>query len=104
LSQRGYVVLEAADGAQAIRLSDGRKEPIHLLFTDLVMPGIRGDDLAALLTKKRPEMRVIFTSGYTSAGLVRQDSLPARAAFLQKPVDPAALLNAVRETLRESGA
>ncbi|HXS99241.1 MAG TPA: response regulator [Elusimicrobiota bacterium] len=104
LSERGYAVLEAADGAQAIRLSDGSKEPIHLLFTDLVMPGIRGDDLAALLTKKRPEMRVIFTSGYTSAGLVRQDSLPARAAFLQKPVDPAALLNAVRETLRESGA
>ena len=99
LLQHGYHLLEASDAAEAMYLSEARTDPIHLLLTDIVMPGMRGDDLAKALSGARPEMKVIFTSGYTQWGVVRHDMLDADAVFLVKPVDPELLVREVRQIL-----
>jgi two-component system cell cycle sensor histidine kinase/response regulator CckA len=99
LDQIGYTVLQARNPKEAIQIFDGRKEPIHLLLTDIVMPGMRGDELANHLSPLWPHMKVVFISGYTEAGVVRRDLLNSDTAFIQKPVDPAILTGKVREML-----
>ncbi len=104
LSQNGYVILEAGDAAQGIRSFEERKGPIHLLLTDIVMPGMRGDDLAKRLAPAWPDMKVIFMSGYTEAGIVRHDQLGPNAVFIQKPLVAAILLDKVRKLLDRPAA
>ncbi|HEY7725483.1 MAG TPA: PAS domain S-box protein [Anaeromyxobacteraceae bacterium] len=95
LSGRGYVVLQASDGAQALRAAAAHAGPIHLLVTDVVMPELGGRDLAERLAADRPGLRVLFTSGYTAGGLAEG------AAFLPKPFTPDQLASRVRELLDE---
>jgi two-component system cell cycle sensor histidine kinase/response regulator CckA len=102
LSTHGYTVLEAANGAAAILICEQHTEPIHLLITDVVMPGMSGRDLADRLSKLRPGLKCLYMSGYTDRAIVRQQVLDEKAAFIQKPFAPLAFVNKVRETLDES--
>ncbi len=98
LQQRGYRVLEAASGEQALEIA-AREEHIDLLATDVVMPGIGGRDLARELSSKRPRLRVLFLSGYTDEVVAGQGILTSESDFLQKPFAPEALARKVREIL-----
>src|SRR5262249_52494177 len=64
LETRGYAVLSAGEGAEALRVSQRHAGPIHLLATDVIMPGMNGREVALLLSAARPEMRVLYLSGY----------------------------------------
>ncbi|WP_447974393.1 ATP-binding protein [Nitrospira sp. Kam-Ns4a] len=99
LRARGYRVLEARDGSEAVRLGTEAREPIHLLLTDVVMPGMNGKEVAATLAAAHPEMRVLYISGYTDNADVSCGVLGERADFLQKPFTPETLTRRVRETL-----
>ncbi len=79
-----YNVLVAADGVAALQVAEGRPEPIHLLITDVMMPGLRGTELAVELHKSRPDMKVIYMSGYSDDILT---GVPVPGVFLQKPVE-----------------
>jgi CheY-like chemotaxis protein len=99
LQASGYTVLEAPDGAEALRIGGHHPGTIHLMLTDVVMPGISGRELANRLTALRPEMAVLFMSGYTDNAVVHHGVLDPGAAFLQKPMAPDALVRKVREIL-----
>ncbi len=99
LTQLGYRVLVASDGAQAIALSDEQTAPIDLLITDIVMPGMDGRQLAATLRSRRPSLRVLFTSGYTEDVIVRRGVLEQGVDFLAKPFARELLAARVREIL-----
>jgi len=98
LRREGFQVLEANGANEARALSDSHPGPIELLITDLVMPGVGGRELAEGLVKRRPEMRVIYVSGFVDEGFVRQGAL-AGSVFLQKPFAPSTLTRQVRELL-----
>jgi PAS domain S-box-containing protein len=99
LEARGYRVLEAGNGKDALERVRGEEGPIHLLLTDLVMPDMPGTELASRLEQLRPGVRVLFMSGYTDDGVVRNGLLGSGRAFLQKPFTPTILANKVREIL-----
>ncbi|WP_238602802.1 hybrid sensor histidine kinase/response regulator [Fimbriiglobus ruber] len=99
LSECGYTVLEAAEGDDAVRLATGRAAPIHLLITDVVMPGPGGLLVAERVTQRHPEVRVLFVSGYTDDAVIRHGILREGVNFLQKPFSPVALTFKVREVL-----
>jgi len=99
LLSQGYSVLEAADGADAIRICEQREEPIHLLISDVVMPQLGGRQLSDRLVTLIPDMRVLFVSGYTDDAVVRHGVLEAEVQFLQKPFTVDALGRKVREVL-----
>jgi two-component system, cell cycle sensor histidine kinase and response regulator CckA len=102
LRKYGYQVLEARSGGDALMVCEQHPALIDLLLTDVVMPHISGTQLAARLLAVRPEMKVLFMSGYTGSLLVKQDMHGSGAAFLQKPITPDALGRGVREVLRSS--
>jgi len=95
----GYTVLVAKDGAEAIEIARNHPGPIHLLVTDMVMPGMGGRELAARLSPLRPEIKVIYMSGYTEYATVRQGELEEKAVLLTKPFTRSILARAVREIL-----
>jgi CheY-like chemotaxis protein len=95
----GYRVLDANRAREALALSQRHPGPIHLLLTDVVMPEMSGRDLAELLVTLRPELRVLYMSGYTDDALLRHSVSRAEMAFLQKPFTPASLAAKVRESL-----
>jgi CheY-like chemotaxis protein len=99
LETAGYTVLGVATGEDALRLLDRHEAPVHLLLSDVVMPGMSGRDLAEQLAQIRPGMKVLYMSGYTSDTIVRHGVLDAQVAFLNKPFTAAALLRKVREVL-----
>jgi PAS domain S-box-containing protein len=99
LEAQGYTVLEAADGAEAIRIAADHAGPIDLLISDVVMPEMRGSQLAAQLRKDQPGLKVLFMSGYTDAIMRDQHTLDANTAFLQKPFGVRDLLEDVRRLL-----
>lgn len=102
LDASGYSVLEARRGEEAERLGTQHPGPIHLLLTDVVMPGLPGRELAQRLTARHPGLRVLFMSGYTDQVVVEQGMIEARAPFLQKPFSPEALRRKLREVLDPS--
>ncbi len=99
LGDFGYTVLTAANARQAQEVSAGRDGPIDLLLTDVVMPGLNGRELAALLTAARPGLKVLFMSGYADHSVVNHDVLADGVPFLQKPFEPRDLAKMVRQTL-----
>ena len=99
LEMHGYRVLAAAEAGEAIRLSEGHAGRIELLLTDVVMPGMSGRELALQLAERRPELRVIYMSGYTADAMASTGVLEPEIMFLQKPYSPADLGTKVREVL-----
>jgi CheY-like chemotaxis protein len=99
LTQKGYRVLSASDGQSALVMARTSPSEIRLLITDIVMPGITGPELAASLRAERPDLRVIYMSGYTSDTEVLRRILEDGVPFLQKPFTPGALALKVREVL-----
>jgi PAS domain S-box-containing protein len=95
----GYLVLEAQNGQEALLVSTHHPGTVHLLLTDVIMPGISGKVLAEQLVRSRPELKVIFMSGYSDEAIVHHGVLEIGAAFLQKPFSPAMLAQKVRQVL-----
>ena len=104
LEQRGYRVLEARNGAEALEAAGCHLGPIHLLVTDIVMPGMRGRELAEKLYASRPQMSVLFVSGYTDGGIAQSGELAPGAAFLEKPFTSDSLARKVRQVLNGASA
>jgi PAS domain S-box-containing protein len=95
----GYRVLEAANGDEAIRIFDRRQDAIHLLVTDMVMPGMDGRALSERLSARLPGLKVLYLSGYAEGAIVHNGVLNAGMAFLQKPFTPLSLARKVRAVL-----
>jgi CheY-like chemotaxis protein len=99
LTKQGYTVLEANNGVAAMQLSATHPGPIHLLLTDVIMPGMNGRELADRLTSVRPETRVVYMSGYTENAIGHNGVLEPGTNLLQKPFTLPALKAKVREVL-----
>ncbi len=99
LKASGYTMLEASDPSEALALLARGDEPIDLMLTDIVMPGMSGPDLASRLGGPRPEMKVLYISGYAGSHVTHDAALPPGSAFLPKPFTPEALTRKVREVL-----
>jgi CheY-like chemotaxis protein len=99
LRQQGYTVLDAPDGTKAQEICARYPGPIHLLLTDLVMPGTNGRDMAERLASARPAMKILYMSGYVDNVLGQQGEVPSGTAFLSKPFTPDSLARKVREVL-----
>ncbi|HET9387895.1 MAG TPA: PAS domain S-box protein [Gemmatimonadales bacterium] len=99
LEAHGYVVLAASDATTALRLVERHGGEIHLLLTDVIMPGMSGRDLADQLASRRPGIRVLYMSGYPGDAVVQHGELQAGSAFLQKPFSPDGLARKVRDAL-----
>jgi two-component system cell cycle sensor histidine kinase/response regulator CckA len=103
LRRRGYRVIEAADGDQAIDAAHGHGGVIHLLVADLVMPGMTGRELARYLTHERPGLRVLFISGYSDQRAESRGNEGLSEAFLQKPFTAVVLARQIRQILDATG-
>ncbi|HEU4748166.1 MAG TPA: response regulator, partial [Gemmatimonadaceae bacterium] len=101
LSEAGYRVLEAADGAEALRVAAGEVGEIDLVLTDVEMPTLGGRGLVAELSELSPHIKVLFMSGYTDNEILRRGIRTAKTHFLQKPFTPAGLRTAVQAALNE---
>lgn len=99
LEDQGYTVLEAAGGAAALAIVAEHPEPIALLVTDVIMPGMQGHQLAQRLTAARPELRTLYVSGFTENSVIHQGVPDHGAAFLAKPFTAETLSRAVRRVI-----
>jgi PAS domain S-box-containing protein len=104
LRQHGYRVLPAADGNEALKITQEPGVVPDLLLTDVVMPGLSGPDLARRLQERFPRLEVLFMSGYTDDAVVRHGLLDASVSFIQKPYTPVELARKVRDVLSERKA
>jgi CheY-like chemotaxis protein len=101
LESAGYVVLEAPDAQVAERIADTRTGAMQLLLTDVVLPGIDGEELARRIIRKCPETRVLFTSGDGEDSDALSNLKKSGHRYLRKPFQPGALVEAVRKALRQ---
>ena len=99
IAKAGYRVLTAAGGAEALKVAEEHGDPIHCLVTDVVMPGMLGNELAERMADVRPGTPVLFMSGYAQPVLASQGTLDPGVALLEKPFTAADLLSAVRKRL-----
>lgn len=98
LEQNGYGCLEASDGHEALQAL--QEEPVHLVLTDVVMPGMGGAELASRLSRERPEVRIMFMSGYSEYPVVHH-ARRMPSLFLAKPFTAGALMSKIRQVLDE---
>ncbi len=101
LERYGYQVIAAANGAEAVQAAEAHAGPIHLLLTDVIMPGMNGRALAERMARARPEARIVFMSGYTDDAVLRDGELDFPATIVQKPVTPNELGRVLRAVLDE---
>jgi signal transduction histidine kinase len=99
LLSQGYSVLEAENGATALRIAQDYQHPIHLVLTDVVMPGMHGRELVEQLLPQRPQLRVLYMSGYTDDRVLQHGVLHSSMNFLQKPFTPDQLVKKLRDIL-----
>lgn len=99
LSQIGYRVLKAGDGAEALALSERHQGPIHLLVADVVMPLMSGPELVDRLIVSRRNLKILYISGHPEEAIIRHGVLEAGVPFLPKPFTPENLVRKVREVL-----
>jgi CheY-like chemotaxis protein len=99
LKSKGYVVMEAADGTNGMKVAESHTGKIDMLITDVVMPGMSGRELAQRITAARQTIKVLFLSGYTEDAIIHEGVLEPGTAFLQKPFTLQALARKVRDVL-----
>jgi two-component system cell cycle sensor histidine kinase/response regulator CckA len=99
LEARGYTVLAARNGAEALEIVAQHPNQIHLMITDVVMPGMNGRELAQLACARRSDLKVLYVSGYTGEAVLQHRLLEPGVAFLQKPFTPDVLARKTREVL-----
>ena len=99
LQSRGYQIITATDGRDALRRAKEHEGAIHLMLSDVVMPGMSGRVLSEQLCALRPMLKVLFMSGYTDDDVMRRGILDRRTAFLEKPFTPEQLVGKVRDVL-----
>jgi two-component system, cell cycle sensor histidine kinase and response regulator CckA len=97
LREYGYTVIDAASGTDALRAAAAHEGPIDLLLTDIMMPGLNGPDLATRVRMNRPEVRVLYISGF-----LNEAELDPGSNFLGKPFTPSDLLDKIRSVLGEA--
>jgi two-component system cell cycle sensor histidine kinase/response regulator CckA len=101
LSREGYRVLEAGDGVEAMEVFNQCHGKIHLLLTDIVMPRMRGTDLVEDLTRRRPDIAIVYLSGYTEQVISNAHGF-RRVKILEKPYTGEMLLRTVRQALDDA--
>jgi DNA-binding response OmpR family regulator len=99
VKRHGYKVLETRHGGEALVASEKHKGKIDLLLTDVVLAQMNGREIARRLCPQRPDMKVLFVSGYTEEAIHHHGVLDPGTAFLQKPFTPTVLARKVREVL-----
>lgn len=99
LSKHGYSVLEAGGGLQALRVCEQHDGPIHLLLSDVIMPVMGGWELAERVKLMKPDVKVLFISGYADEVIASRGEFKHGTNFLQKPFSPNVLIARVRELL-----
>jgi two-component system sensor histidine kinase EvgS len=104
LSQAGYRVLSARDASEAMSLATLHEGDIHLLVTDVIIPDSNGRRVADSIRKRRPDIAVLYVSGYSSDVIAHHGILDQDVEFLEKPFERATLLARVRQLLRDSVA
>ena len=104
LRQRGYHILEASNGEEALAVSRRYTKAIHLLLSDVVMPKLSGSALAERLIVERPDLKILFMSGFTDSALFRHGVISGEVECLPKPFTPTALAEKVREVLDQKSA
>jgi two-component system, cell cycle sensor histidine kinase and response regulator CckA len=104
LKEHGYNVVEAGDGAEALKAVQGANGALDLIITDVIIPGLDGTELARRASQIKPGLPILFMSGYTDDDIVRRGLLEAGQPFLQKPFTPDALIRRVADLLKEGVA
>ena len=99
LSKAGYNVLAASNGREALQVAVKHGQPIELVLTDMIMPIMGGPELVTTLRPKYPDMKILFTSGYTDDAVIRHDLFEGTVSFIQKPYSPTTLVQKVRQVL-----
>ena len=99
LEWHGYTVLEARNGAEALKIYEARGSEIDLVLTDILMPELGGQELVEQLRERRPDLRVVFMSGYAERALTSNGSIPFGTGYLEKPFAVETLMRRVREVL-----
>jgi CheY-like chemotaxis protein len=99
LETQNYNVLVAPNGREALAVANRHQGPIHLLLTDVVMPGMSGRELAEQMTQTRPDLKILYMSGYTDQAITHNGKLESGISFMQKPFSPLALARKIRAVL-----
>jgi len=102
LSRNGYEVILASDGMDALEVARRHAGEIHLLLTDVVMPKMQGPELSTRISAERPQIRVLFMSGYPQPLLGPSSELSPDVVLIEKPFNESTLLAAVRQVLDRS--
>jgi len=100
LQARGYTVLEARNGTEALQLLDRHGDEVRLVVSDVVMPEMGGRELVDRLAVERPGLRLLLMSGYTQGAVARRENLPPHVAFLEKPFIVEELVDTIRRLMQ----